>query len=126
MHMFEIINSSKPGPLRVGVRTQFAMDLTDRMRNDLFGTLKIVHWNYYYFAAPEFPTHFCPPTRCITPIVDALRHSVHYCQNQVLMSYSQAFENASTNIAAAQMRNELTKLAESVDDPDQKKVRLMD
>jgi len=35
---------------------------------------------------------------------------------------SQAFENTSTNIAAAQMRNELTKLAESVKDPKQKQV----
>jgi UTP--glucose-1-phosphate uridylyltransferase len=34
---------------------------------------------------------------------------------------SQAFENASTNIAAAQMRNSLTTLAESVKDPEQKK-----
>ena len=32
----------------------------------------------------------------------------------------QAFENTSTNIAAAQMRNELTKLAETVKDPKQK------
>lgn len=34
----------------------------------------------------------------------------------------QAFENTSTNVAAAQMRNELTNLAESVDDPKLKKV----
>lgn len=32
-----------------------------------------------------------------------------------------AFENASTNVAAAQMRNSLTELAETVTDPDQKK-----
>jgi hypothetical protein len=35
----------------------------------------------------------------------------------------QAFENTSTNVAAAQMRNALTNLAETVEDPDQKKVR---
>lgn len=35
---------------------------------------------------------------------------------------SQAFENASTNIAAAQMRNSLTELAETVKDPEQKKL----
>ncbi|KAF4123968.1 UTP--glucose-1-phosphate uridylyltransferase [Geosmithia morbida] len=33
-----------------------------------------------------------------------------------------AFENTSTNVAAAQMRNHLTGLAESVADPDQKKL----
>lgn len=35
----------------------------------------------------------------------------------------QAFENASTNVAAAQMRNALTTLAETVKDPKTKKAR---
>ncbi|EEY19754.1 UTP-glucose-1-phosphate uridylyltransferase [Verticillium alfalfae VaMs.102] len=35
---------------------------------------------------------------------------------------SSAFENTSTNVAAAQMRNALTQLAESVEDPEQKKL----
>ena len=35
---------------------------------------------------------------------------------------TQAFENTSTNIAAAQMRNALTSLSETVKDPDEKKV----
>lgn len=41
------------------------------------------------------------------------------------LTSGQAFENTSTNVAAAQMRNALTSLAESVDveDPAQKKVR---
>lgn len=34
---------------------------------------------------------------------------------------TQAFENTSTNIAAAQMRNRLTQLAETVKDPEQRK-----
>lgn len=34
----------------------------------------------------------------------------------------QAFENTSTNVAASQMRNALNKLADSVTDPDEKKV----
>lgn len=34
----------------------------------------------------------------------------------------QAFENTSTNIAAAQMRNALTGLSETVKDPEEKKV----
>lgn len=34
----------------------------------------------------------------------------------------QAFENTSTNVAAAQMRNALTNLAETVEDPNDKKV----
>ena len=43
----------------------------------------------------------------------------------VMLTFSKAFENTSTNVAAAQMRNALTGLAESVDvkDPAQKKVR---
>lgn len=39
------------------------------------------------------------------------------------MHSAQAFENTSTNIAAAQMRNRLTQLAETVKDPEQKKAR---
>lgn len=35
---------------------------------------------------------------------------------------AQAFENTSTNIAAAQMRNALTGLSETVKDPEEKKV----
>lgn len=35
---------------------------------------------------------------------------------------NQAFENTSTNIAAAQMRNSLTALSETVKDPDEKKL----
>ena len=38
------------------------------------------------------------------------------------MGPNKAFENASTNVAAAQMRNALTELAETVKDPEQKKV----
>ena len=35
----------------------------------------------------------------------------------------QAFENTQTNVAAAQMRNALTNIAETVEDPQDKKVR---
>lgn len=42
-----------------------------------------------------------------------------------LTDNGQAFENTSTNVAAAQMRNHLTQLAESVKDAEQKKVRLL-
>lgn len=40
-----------------------------------------------------------------------------------LTDHNQAFENTSTNVAAAQMRNALTNLAETVEDPKEKKVR---
>ena len=40
-----------------------------------------------------------------------------------MLTFKQAFENTSTNVAAAQMRNALTALAETVEDPAQKKVR---
>jgi UTP--glucose-1-phosphate uridylyltransferase len=36
---------------------------------------------------------------------------------------AQAFENTSTNIAASQMRNALNQLADTVKDPQEKKVR---
>lgn len=39
-----------------------------------------------------------------------------------LTEHTQAFENTSTNVAAAQMRNALTNLAETVKDPKEKKV----
>jgi UTP--glucose-1-phosphate uridylyltransferase len=39
------------------------------------------------------------------------------------MSYSrQAFENTSTSVAASQMRNALNNLADTVKDPEEKKV----
>ncbi len=38
------------------------------------------------------------------------------------LTEDKAFENASTSVAAAQMRNSLTELAESVKDPNEKKV----
>jgi hypothetical protein len=39
------------------------------------------------------------------------------------LGLSQAFENTSTNVAASQMRNALNKLADTVEDPEEKKVR---
>lgn len=46
------------------------------------------------------------------------------CKDQDLANGNiiQAFENTSTNIAAAQMRNALTSLSETVKDPNEKKV----
>lgn len=38
------------------------------------------------------------------------------------LTEEKAFENASTSVAAAQMRNNLTELAETVKDPEEKKV----
>jgi UTP--glucose-1-phosphate uridylyltransferase len=39
-----------------------------------------------------------------------------------LTSHDQAFENTSTSVAASQMRNALNNLADTVTDPDEKKV----
>jgi UTP--glucose-1-phosphate uridylyltransferase len=41
-----------------------------------------------------------------------------------LISNDKAFENTSTSVAASQMRNALNNLADTVTDPEQKKVRL--
>lgn len=41
-------------------------------------------------------------------------------KRQLTNSARQAFENTSTSVAAAQMRNSLTNLAETVQDPEQK------
>jgi hypothetical protein len=40
-----------------------------------------------------------------------------------LISHDKAFENTSTSVAASQMRNALNNLADTVKDPEQKKVR---
>jgi hypothetical protein len=55
--------------------------------------------------------------------VDFLNNGFASKQNDVKLTSNslQAFENTSTNIAAAQMRNNLTNLAETVTDPEQKK-----
>jgi len=45
---------------------------------------------------------------------------------QSLIGQTQAFENTSTSVAAAQMRNALTNLAETVEDTEQKKVQPLD
>lgn len=39
------------------------------------------------------------------------------------LTEDQAFENTSTNVAASQMRNALNKLADTVTNPEEKKVR---
>jgi len=38
------------------------------------------------------------------------------------LTHDQAFENTSTNVAASQMRNALNKLADTVTNPEEKKV----
>jgi UTP--glucose-1-phosphate uridylyltransferase len=40
------------------------------------------------------------------------------------MDGDKAFENTSTSVAASQMRNALNNLADTVSDPEEKKVRL--
>lgn len=40
------------------------------------------------------------------------------------LTEDQAFENTSTNVAASQMRNALNKLADTVTNPEEKKVRI--
>lgn len=41
------------------------------------------------------------------------------------LTADQAFENTSTNVAASQMRNALNKLADTVTNPEEKKVRIL-
>jgi UTP--glucose-1-phosphate uridylyltransferase len=41
-----------------------------------------------------------------------------------LMSAEKAFENTSTSVAASQMRNALNNLADTVKDPEEKKVQI--
>jgi UTP--glucose-1-phosphate uridylyltransferase len=41
-----------------------------------------------------------------------------------LMSAEKAFENTSTSVAASQMRNALNNLADTVNDPEEKKVQI--
>lgn len=55
-----------------------------------------------------------------------MAHQTPTLEAAPLTSNAQAFENTSTNVAAAQMRNSLTNLAESVKDPEQKKASSTD
>jgi UTP--glucose-1-phosphate uridylyltransferase len=41
-----------------------------------------------------------------------------------LINHDKAFENTSTSVAASQMRNALNQLADTVKDPEEKKVRI--
>lgn len=59
---------------------------------------------------PDLPT---PP-----PVDPAL------AELAMLINYDQAFENTSTSVAASQMRNALNNLADSVEDPAEKKASL--
>lgn len=48
------------------------------------------------------------------------------CEDSTMLnSFDQAFENTSTSVAASQMRNALTALADTVKDPHQKDVSLL-
>lgn len=50
-----------------------------------------------------------------------MSHQATESKASPLTDDGQAFENTSTNVAAAQMRNHLTNLAETVKDPKEKK-----
>lgn len=66
---------------------------------------------------------FCPVTSFLSLILSAQYNAKSSCaMDPQITNHAQAFENTSTNVAAAQMRNALTNLAESVEDPKQKKV----
>jgi UTP--glucose-1-phosphate uridylyltransferase len=80
---------------------------------------------------------FLPTSRAFpspSPFILTAHHSIQllFLQSKFKMSsephdhqlteQTQAFENTSTNVAAAQMRNALTNLAETVKDPKEKKV----
>lgn len=80
---------------------------------------------------PSFPFHFNPfslrpDAACYAAAVaESLKMSPNKdSKEHELIDHTQAFENTSTNVAAAQMRNALTNLAETVEDPKEKKVRL--
>jgi UTP--glucose-1-phosphate uridylyltransferase len=79
-----------------------------------------------------FPFHFGPSSlrpdaACYaTAVVESLKMSPNKdSRERELIDHTQAFENTSTNVAAAQMRNALTNLAETVEDPKEKKVSLI-
>ena len=55
-------------------------------------------------------------------LLDGIAESKAYAMGSDLTE-DQAFENTSTNVAASQMRNALNKLADTVTNPEEKKVR---
>jgi hypothetical protein len=52
----------------------------------------------------------------------AQQHNGTTTMSTKMTDHDQAFENTSTNVAASQMRNALNKLADTVKDPNEKKV----
>lgn len=75
-----------------------------------------------------FPLHLCPfalrpDAACYAAVTEGFKMSPNNdSKERELIDHAQAFENTSTNVAAAQMRNALTNLAETVEDPKEKKV----
>lgn len=64
-----------------------------------------------------------PNAACYAAVVEDFKMSRDEdSKERELIDHAQAFENTSTNVAAAQMRNALTNLAETVEDPKEKKV----
>lgn len=74
------------------------------------------------------PLHLCPfalrtDAACYAAVTEGFKMSPNEdSKERELIDHAQAFENTSTNVAAAQMRNALTNLAETVEDPKEKKV----
>lgn len=68
----------------------------------------------------HIPAHL--PTYGLYDFSPTMAHMLSRSGGNQLTELPQAFENTSTNVAAAQMRNALTNLAETVEDPNDKKV----
>lgn len=56
-------------------------------------------------------------------VFEPAMHSIAKLQKTAKLTYDEAFENTSTSVAASQMRNALNQLADTVKDPEEKKVR---
>ena len=71
------------------------------------------------------PLSKSPPTSATMPHIIPNPGDPGLADLARLISCDQAFENTSTSVAASQMRNALNNLADTVKDPEQKKVRLI-
>jgi len=72
-------------------------------------------------VSPDTPNHVeDPASRPAIPLPVPAEPTLR--DVATLIQYEQAFENTSTSVAASQMRNALNNLADTVQDPDEKKV----
>lgn len=119
MHVFPV--SSDTG------KSELHLDLDKSPDGFTFRTFKALPLHLHPALQP--PTPFESPTLSImvsessSALPSPQLENHHGTAPSKLTSHDKAFENTSTSVAASQMRNALNNLADTVADPEEKKVR---